>query len=170
MENEGFKIFWYSFKYVDREFQATSNECIHLPKQVKVEAKDEDGEGQTHVDRNKAGGGEHEEDDVEGGEDHHHEQHRVDGKVPPEVARPNVEEVNDLEYDQLEHGAGEAEVDAEDELDHPVVELVVFEEHLNEEDPAKEEESKLTCQDHYWVVEQLHYGKIDLTERCLEYL
>merc|ERR1719391_1008312 len=51
----------------------------------------------------------------------------------------------------------EAEVDAEDELDHPVVELVVLEEHLYEEDPSKEEETKLTRQNHYRVVEQLHY-------------
>ena len=104
------------------------------------------------VKQHQAGGGEHEEDDVEGGEDHHHEQHGVDGKIPPEVSRPNVEEVDDLKDDQLKHGAGEAEVDAEDELDNPMVELVVFEEHLDEEDPAEEEETKLTRQNHNGVI------------------
>ena len=37
-------------------------------------------------------------------------------------------------------------------LDNPMVELVVFEEHLDEEDPAKEEETKLTRQNHNGVV------------------
>ena len=147
-------------EYIDNVFNNSvlnfPNYCRHLPKQVKVEAKDEDGERQAHCDGDQAGGGKHKEDDVEGGEDHHHEQHRVDGKVPPEVSRPNVEEVDDFKDDQLEHGAGEAEVDAEDELDDPVVQLVVFEEHLDKEDPAKEEETKLTRQNHNRVVEQFH--------------
>ena len=125
-----------------------SRHVWHLPKEIEVEAKDKNGEGQPHVDGDQPCRGEHEEDDVEGGEDHHHEEHGIDGKVPPEVSRPNVEEVDNLEDDQLKHGAGEAEVDAEDELDHPVVELVVLEEHLDKEDPSKEEESKLTCQNH----------------------
>ena len=128
--------------------KVTASLLWHLPKEIEVEAKDKNGEGQPHVDGDQPCRGEHEEDDVEGGEDHHHEQHRVDGKVPPEVPRTDVKKVNNLEDDQLEHGAGEAEVDAEDELDRSVMELIVFKEHLDKEDPAKEEKGKLAGQHH----------------------
>ena len=56
----------------------------------------------------------------------------------------------------LEHGAGEAEVDTEDELDGAVVELVILEEHLHEEDPAEEKEEQLAGDDDDRVSDKLH--------------
>ena len=67
-----------------------------------------------------------------------------------------LEVVNDLEDDELEHGAGEGEVGAEDELDELVAELVVGEELLDEEDPAHAEEDGLREQDHQGVLQETH--------------
>ncbi len=58
--------------------------------------------------------------DGEGNGDEEEEQHQVDGEVPAEVAGAAVHEADDLEDDQLEHGAGEGDDGAEDEL-HPAV-------------------------------------------------
>ena len=135
-----------------------------LPEEVEVEAEDEEGEGDAHGHGDESAGGEDEEDDVERRQDDHHEEHGVDGDVPPEVAGVDVEKVDNLEDDQLEHGAGEAEIDTEDELDDPVVELVVLEEHLDEEDPAGEEEDELADDDDDGVVDELHDDCLELVE------
>ena len=81
---------------------------------------------------------------VEGCENDDHEKHGVDGGVPVKVATANIQYVGDLEDDELEHCAGEGKVDAKDELNDIVVELVVPEQHLDEKYPTDEEEDDLS--------------------------
>ena len=59
-----------------------------------------------------------------------------------------VQKADNLKDDEFKHGAGEGEVDAEDELDQDVMEFIVSEEHLDKEDPTNHEEDNLAGQ-HY---------------------
>ena len=74
--------------------------------------------------------------------------------------RPGVfiEKADNFKDDEFEHCAGEGEVDAEDQLDEAVVELVVSEQHLDEEDPADQEEDHLAGEHDHSVPQQLHGG------------
>ena len=69
-----------------------------------------------------------------------------------------IEKADYFKDDEFEHGAGEGEVDAEDQLDEAVVELVVSEQHLDEEDPADQEEDHLAGEHDHCVPQQLHGG------------
>ena len=51
--------------------------------------------------------------------------------------------VQNFEDDELEHGAGKGEVNAENELDKTVSKLIIFEEFFHEKDPADDEKNQL---------------------------
>ena len=78
--------------------------------------------------------------------------------MPVEDSRAVLQHVQDLEDDELEHGARESEVDAEDDLDEDVAQLVVFEQLLDEEDPADDEEHQLGAQHCHRITEKSHFG------------
>ena len=56
---------------------------------------------------------------------------------------PRIQIINDLKYDQLEHGATECKGDGEYELDQQVMDLIVAEQLLHKEYPATNKEDYL---------------------------
>ena len=89
-------------------------------------------------------------------DENEHDQHGVERKVPVEDPGADLQNVQDLEDDQLEHGAREGEVDAEDELDEDVSELVIFEQLFDEENPTDHEEHELGGQHRHRIHQQPH--------------
>jgi len=71
-----------------------------------------------------------------------------------EEPRAPVQVVHDLEDDELEKCARQAEVDAEDHLDDSLAQLVVSKELLDEKNPANEEEDSLGGQHDGRVAQQ----------------
>ncbi len=89
-------------------------------------------------------------------DENEHDQHGVEREVPVEDPWADLQNVQDLKDDQLEHGAREGEVDAEDELDEDVSELIVFEQLFHEKDPTNHEEHQLGGQHRQGIGQQSH--------------
>ena len=53
---------------------------------------------------------------IKGSDENEHDEHGVEREIPMKYPWADLQHVHDLKDDQLEHGAGEGEVDAEDEL------------------------------------------------------
>ena len=54
---------------------------------------------------------------IERSDENEHDEHGVEREVPMKYPWADLQHVHDFKDDELEHGAGECEVDAEDELE-----------------------------------------------------